>query len=463
MPNFKVGDRVTYARKGEIDVYVPIGSEGEIRMIKEFGAEVEFKNCSQTVSFESLDLLSTFSVGQIYKVGKINDGRTGNIIKITNIEPNTRYPFVFKLIRGSQLADCRFSEGSVFANALTLLIGKQIGEAIKDFDEKKTGGVREVKRAAKPGEYIKIVKAAGATDDEYKNGDILLVIKPDNGVTPEFESGVAFYKNAMWKYASQCEYVVLEGYSPVKEVKRRAKVGDTIQITTGGCDGTAANNGAIGKVVSTAPGKVYAKFPPFVEAEYAPYLVLDGGYVVLEGYKPDSERQPTEEKRKARVGDTIKILPGAIDICHGYKPGDTVLIDGKNENPGADGFIWGCGAALDEYVIISPSGKHVWTPDEVERAKTIVLDTIREIYEESKGSVMFSRDAGSDKIFDAYLIEKGLSRLGYRPWDNALEARKVRKGTARCSDTDEPNGWIGKCVALCKVLHKPIPSFIMGD
>ena len=458
MPNFKVGDRVTYARKGEIDVYVPIGSEGEIRMIKEFGAEVEFKNCSQTVSFESLDLLSTFSVGQIYKVGKINDGRTGNIIKITNIEPNTRYPFVFKLIRGSQLADCRFSEGSVFANALTLLIGKQIGEAIKDFDEKKTDGVKEVKRAAKPGEYIKIVKAAGATDDEYKNGDILLVIKPDNGVTPEFESGVAFYKNAMCKYASQCEYVVLEGYSPVKEVKRRAKKGEYLKVIDASVTRDYNySNGDILKCTFVGSCGIQAE----LGAKYG--TLADHEYVVLEGYKPDSERQPTEEKRKARVGDTIKILPGAIDICHGYKPGDTVLIDGKNENPGADGFIWGCGAALDEYVIISPSGKHVWTPDEVERAKTIVLDTIREIYEESKGSVMFSRDAGSDKIFDAYLIEKGLSRLGYRPWDNALEARKVRKGTARCSDTDEPNEWIGKCVALCKVLHKPIPSFIMGD
>ena len=35
--------------------------------------------------------------------------------------------------------------------------------------------------------------------------------------------------------------------------------------------------------------------------------------------------------------------------------------------------------------------------------------------------------------------------------------------TAICSDHDEYNIWIGRCVALCKALHKPLPAFIMGD
>ena len=70
--------------------------------------------------------------------------------------------------------------------------------------------VREVKRFAKPGEYIKIVDAtAGCYGGIYRNGDILLV----TGYYKEMRNGwvnvkgtkIAVYPN---------EYVVLEGYRP---------------------------------------------------------------------------------------------------------------------------------------------------------------------------------------------------------------------------------------------------------
>lgn len=70
--------------------------------------------------------------------------------------------------------------------------------------------VREVKRFAKPGEYIKIVDAtAGCYGGTYRNGDILLV----TGYYKEMRNGWVNVKGT--KIAvSPNEYVVLEGYRP---------------------------------------------------------------------------------------------------------------------------------------------------------------------------------------------------------------------------------------------------------
>ena len=69
--------------------------------------------------------------------------------------------------------------------------------------------VREVKRYANPGEYIKIVDAESAYAENYHNGDILLVV--------EYYEG----KRDGWVLAEEAnvvigpdEYVVLEGYRP---------------------------------------------------------------------------------------------------------------------------------------------------------------------------------------------------------------------------------------------------------
>ena len=67
--------------------------------------------------------------------------------------------------------------------------------------------VREVKRYANPGEYIKIVDAETDNDENYHNGDILLVTEyyewgPDGWVQAEGANVVI----------DPDEYVVLEGY-----------------------------------------------------------------------------------------------------------------------------------------------------------------------------------------------------------------------------------------------------------
>lgn len=71
--------------------------------------------------------------------------------------------------------------------------------------------VKEVKRYAKPGEYIKIVNPHGSSSEEYKKGDILKVVKY-GGERPTPDA--TYYKDARLKYANADEYVVLEGYTP---------------------------------------------------------------------------------------------------------------------------------------------------------------------------------------------------------------------------------------------------------
>ena len=69
--------------------------------------------------------------------------------------------------------------------------------------------VREVKRYANPGEYIKIVDAWSEFDENYHNGDILLVVECYDGK----RSGFVEAKGANLVICPD-EYVVLEGYRP---------------------------------------------------------------------------------------------------------------------------------------------------------------------------------------------------------------------------------------------------------
>lgn len=138
--------------------------------------------------------------------------------------------------------------------------------------------VREVKRPAKPGEYIKIVSGADTTHDEYKIGDILKVVKVDDALLPgDDEPHVAFYKNELCKYANYDEYVVLEGY---REVKRHAKVGEWVKIVNAkGHSAEQYKNGDILKVTADAFGGVGVRFT------CGGCHCVDSEYVVLEGYK----------------------------------------------------------------------------------------------------------------------------------------------------------------------------------
>ena len=69
--------------------------------------------------------------------------------------------------------------------------------------------VREVKRYANPGEYIKIVDAESNTRENYHNGDILLVVEYYEGQ----RDGWVQAEGANVVIGPD-EYVVLEGYRP---------------------------------------------------------------------------------------------------------------------------------------------------------------------------------------------------------------------------------------------------------
>jgi len=99
--------------------------------------------------------------------------------------------------------------------------------------------VKEVKRIAKVGEWIKIVDArydSQTTKEDYVDGDIVQVESLYNGDIGIMVKG----KRGKSVYTSHCEYVVLENYSPEEkpsetpkeEPKKIAKVGDFIKITS---------------------------------------------------------------------------------------------------------------------------------------------------------------------------------------------------------------------------------------
>lgn len=69
--------------------------------------------------------------------------------------------------------------------------------------------VREVKRHAEPGEWVKVVNATVDYNNEYKNGDILQIVQYYGN-----DDQVAHYKNKPSKFLYDSEYVVLEGYQP---------------------------------------------------------------------------------------------------------------------------------------------------------------------------------------------------------------------------------------------------------
>ena len=85
-------------------------------------------------------------------------------------------------------------------------------------------GIKEVKRRAKTGEYVKIVNAV-LSYGNYKNGDILKIVCGTYGFTR--------YGYNPDEILYDSEYVVLEGYKPEKEGKpkepHKFKVGDIVK------------------------------------------------------------------------------------------------------------------------------------------------------------------------------------------------------------------------------------------
>lgn len=123
-------------------------------------------------------------------------------------------------------ANCNPADEFDFRTGAKLAFNRLMGE-----DVKPDNGVREVKRKAKVGEYIKIVDAHPYLIP-YKNGDVFKVISTS-------EPGVVIEKDGTpVTSAWHREYVVLENYKPEekKEDDSEIHVGDMIEVTrSGGC------------------------------------------------------------------------------------------------------------------------------------------------------------------------------------------------------------------------------------
>lgn len=207
-----------------------------------------------------------FKVGDRYKSGYFADNDAA--IEITEISGGTVF---YKDVVGESIGLKHFQIGSIFSAALekvdttiviyrndnkVVALDKSTGEKAEancnpadefDFrtgaklafnrlmgeDVKPDNGVREVKRKAKVGEYVKIVDAKPYLIP-YKNGDIFKVIST-------YKSGVEIEKDGTPVTAAwHREYVVLENYKPEEKAQEHndseIHVGDMIEVTrSGGC------------------------------------------------------------------------------------------------------------------------------------------------------------------------------------------------------------------------------------
>lgn len=207
-----------------------------------------------------------FKVGDRYKSGYFADNDA--VIEITEISGGTVF---YKDVVGESIGLKHFQIGSIFSAALekvdttiviyrndnkVVALDKSTGEKAEancnpadefDFrtgaklafnrlmgeDVKPDNGVREVKRKAKVGEYIKIVDAHPYLIP-YKNGDVFKVISTS-------EPGVVIEKDGTpVTSAWHREYVVLENYRPEEKEQEHndseIHVGDMVEITrSGGC------------------------------------------------------------------------------------------------------------------------------------------------------------------------------------------------------------------------------------
>lgn len=125
-------------------------------------------------------------------------------------------------------ANCNPADEFDFRTGAKLAFNRLMGEDVKPDD-----GVREVKRKAKVGEYIKVVDEHSLFDT-YKNGDILKVICTSN-------AGCFCKKTDDECFLWHTEYVVIENYKPEKEPEKKDEicVGDTVKVTDTGKQYTA--------------------------------------------------------------------------------------------------------------------------------------------------------------------------------------------------------------------------------
>lgn len=213
---FKVGDRVVEKRSEKKGIVVDFSKDYENVLVKfggwneghdgightESGKTYHGKHCWYFCE-EQLEIIKDETI-VIYR----NDNKVVALDKSTGEKAE---------------AKCNPADEFDFRTGAKLAFNRLIGE-----DVKSDNGVREVKRKAKVGEYIKIVDAMPSMLS-YKNGDIFKVISTSMlGVVIE-KDGKAV--TSAWHR----EYVVLENYKPEEKAQEdddsEIRVGDMVEVT----------------------------------------------------------------------------------------------------------------------------------------------------------------------------------------------------------------------------------------
>ena len=205
---FKVGERYTSR------LFVDKGAVIEITEIS--GDVVSYKDIvGRTYSVKNFEIGSLFS-DMLKKVGSETIVIYRNDNKVIALDKST----------GEKAeAKCNPADEFYFRTGAKLAFNRLMGE-----DVKPDNGVREVKRKAKVGEYIKIIDAKSLLIS-YENGEIFRVIGIGN-------VGCNVKNSVKSCYVWHEEYVVLENYKLEEKSQEdddsEIRVGDMVEVTHSG-------------------------------------------------------------------------------------------------------------------------------------------------------------------------------------------------------------------------------------
>jgi hypothetical protein len=143
-----------------------------------------------------------------------------NVVKMESAKRNPADKFNWRI--GAQTAFNRLWEkkkpkkpvnkyAQLFNEKLMECAKEEVEKIFRRFD-KLPPAVREAERHAKPGEWVKIVKADGYPDETYKTGDVLKV--KSLFFSESVYDGWVYLEGHEECACAPCEYVVLEGYKP---------------------------------------------------------------------------------------------------------------------------------------------------------------------------------------------------------------------------------------------------------
>lgn len=219
MGKFKVGDRVR-VKDGVITINRNVlGKYGTVKCINPYYCSVEF---DKFVGGHNCDGFARDGYGWNCKEDKLDLVKPQNETIVIYRNDN-KVVALDKSTGEKAEAKCNTADEFDFRTGAKLAFNRLMGE-----DVKPDNGVREVKRKAKVGEYVKIVYAMPCFIP-YKNGDIFKVncVTASGCICKKSEENVGLWHK---------EYVVLENYKPEKEPEKKDEicVGDTVKVTNSG-------------------------------------------------------------------------------------------------------------------------------------------------------------------------------------------------------------------------------------